>query len=71
MFWGCFSWVGLGPIVPLVGSVTGATYQGVLKTYAVPTLKEHARRVKKKFVFQEDNAPVHTAKVARGFLHSK
>ena len=42
MFWGCFLWVGLGPIFPLVGSVTGATYQGVLKTYAVPTLKEHA-----------------------------
>ena len=71
MFWGCFSWVGLGPIFPLVGPVTGATYREVLETYAVPTLKEHARRVKKKFVFQEDNAPVHTAKVARGFLHSK
>ena len=70
-FWGCFSWVGLGPIFPLVGPVTGATYREVLETYAVPTLKEHARRVKKKFVFQEDNAPVPTAKVARDFLHSK
>jgi transposase/predicted transcriptional regulator len=69
MFWGCFSWFGLGPIIPLVGPVTGKTYRDVLETYAVPTLKEQARKVRKKFVFQEDNAPVHTAKVARDFLN--
>lgn len=71
MFWGCFSWFGLGPIVPLVGAVTGKTYHEVLETYAVPTLKTQERKVKKKFVFQEDNAPVHTAKVARDFLKLK
>jgi len=42
----------------------------VLEKYAVPTLKAQARKVKRRFVFQEDNAPVHTAKVARDFLHS-
>ena len=68
MFWGCFSWIGLGPIVPLIGSVTGVIYHDILATHAVPTLKAHARQMKKKFVFQEDNAPVHTAKVARDFL---
>ena len=42
----------------------------MLEKYAVPTLKAQARKVKRRFVFQEDNAPVHTAKVARDFLHS-
>ena len=68
MFWGCFSWVGPGPIVPLEGSVTGTVYRDILATYAIPTLKLHARRVRKKFLFQEDNAPVHTSKIARDFL---
>lgn len=70
MFWGCFSWVGLGPLVPLEGRVTGVTHRDVLANYAIPTVKSHAKKVKKKFFFQEDNAPVHTARVARSFLTS-
>lgn len=71
MFWACFSFLKLGPIVPLEGSVTGNVYKEVLSTYAVPTLKAFSRQTKKKFIFQEDNAPVHTSKVAREFLHSQ
>ena len=70
MFWSCFSWFGLRPIISLIGSVTGKTYREILETYAVPTLKEQSRKVKKKLVFQEDNAPVHTAKIAQDFLLS-
>jgi transposase len=70
MFWGCFSWIGLGPLVPLTDRVTGATHREILATYAVPTVKSHAKKTKKKFFFQEDNAPVHTAKIARSFLVS-
>jgi len=70
MFWGCFSWVGMGPLVPLVGRVTGNTHREVLENYAVPTVKSHAKKIKKKFLFQEDNAPVYTARVARSFLKS-
>jgi transposase len=71
MFWGCFSFFGLGPLVPLVGSVTGEIHRETLANYAIPTVKAQARKQRKQFFFQEDNAPVHTAKVARDFLLSK
>jgi len=70
MFWGCFSWVGMGPLVPLVGRITGNTHCEVLANYAIPTVKSHAKKIKKKFYFQEDNAPVHTARVARSLIES-
>lgn len=70
MFWGCFSWVGMGPLVPLTGRITGAIHRETLANYAIPTVKSHAKKIKKKFFFQEDNAPVHTAKIARSFLTS-
>ena len=71
MFWACFSYLKLGPIVSLQGSITGEVYKGILEEYAIPTLKAFARQSKRKFIFQEDNAPVHTAKVARNFLLSQ
>ncbi|GBC38667.2 transposable element Tcb2 transposase [Rhizophagus irregularis DAOM 181602=DAOM 197198] len=41
MFWGCFSWRELGPIVPLKGSVTGKTHAKIIQDYVIPTLDEH------------------------------
>ncbi|GBB88543.1 hypothetical protein RclHR1_15090002 [Rhizophagus clarus] len=37
MFWSCFSWYGLGPIVPLKGSVTGQTHAKIIQDYVIPT----------------------------------
>ena len=73
MFWACFSFLKLGPIVPLniKGSVTGNVSKEILSTYAVPTLKGFSQKTRKKYIFQEDNAPVHTSKIAREFLHSQ
>jgi len=71
MFWACFSYLKLGPIVSLQGSITGEVYKGILEEYAIPTLKAFACQSKRKFIFQEDNAPVHTAKVAQNFLLSQ
>ena len=62
MFWGCFSWNGLGPIVPIVGSVTGQTHVKIINEYVVPTLHEYFPDGNG--IFQEDNAPPHRAKVA-------
>ncbi|CAB5394308.1 unnamed protein product [Rhizophagus irregularis] len=62
MFWGCFSWHGLGPIVPLKGSVTGQTHAKVINDYVVPTLQKYFPRGDG--IFQEDNAAPHRSKVA-------
>ncbi len=62
MFWGCFSWNGLGPIVPLEGSVTGKTHAETIKKHVIPTLQKHFPHGNG--IFQEDNATPHRSKVA-------
>ncbi|GBB96224.1 hypothetical protein RclHR1_27010001 [Rhizophagus clarus] len=59
---GCFSWSGLGPIVPLNGSVTGQTHAKVINDFVVPTLHTHFPQGNG--IFQEDNAASHRLKVA-------
>ena len=62
MFWGCFSWHGLGPLIPIHGSITGAAYAETLRKHAIPTLQKLIPR--KQGILQEDNARPHRAKVA-------
>lgn len=68
MFWGCFSWYGLGPLVSLQDSVTGERYAEVLKKYAIPSCYELIPN--DKGILQEDNAPPHRAKVATAVRNS-
>jgi len=65
MFWGCFSRQGLGPIVPLSGTATGATHVIILRKHVMPTM----RRIfpNGDGLFQEDNARSHKSKVAKKF----
>ncbi|CAB5373062.1 unnamed protein product [Rhizophagus irregularis] len=62
IFWGYFSWSGLGPIVPLNGSVTGQTHAQVINNFVVPTLHTHFPQGNG--IFQEDNAAPHRSRVA-------
>lgn len=61
MFWSCMSSAGFGPIVPINGTMNADKYCELLEHVVSPylkTLEESGRRV----VFQQDNAPCHSAK---------
>jgi transposase len=66
MVWAGFAWRGRGPLVLHSGSVTGAVHAQLLMEHAIPALKTMFPR--KNGIFQQDNAPVHTARVAQGVL---
>ena len=68
MFWGCFLWNGLGPLVPVRESMTGKTYVEVLRKHAIPSLRRLVPN--NKGIFQEDNAPPHRARIAADFRES-
>jgi transposase len=59
MVWGCFTRSGVGPLVRLRGRLAAQDYVQVLESNLLPFLEGLKR--KKRFVFQEDNAPIHTS----------
>jgi hypothetical protein len=64
MFWGCFSKVGLGPLVALEGNMNAANYLELLKDTVFPELAASGPPM----VFMQDNAPCHKARVVMDFL---
>ena len=63
MIWGCFTESGLGPLVKLEGRITAVIYVDILQNNLlsyIDTLEN-----KEDYIFQEDNAPIHTANIAK------
>jgi len=67
MFWGCFSKLGLGPLVALEGNMNAEKYIELLKDTIIPELGAAGRPM----VFMQDNAPCHTANVVKSKTASK
>jgi hypothetical protein len=61
MVWGCFTYNGLGPLVRLEGRINAVAYIDVLDNHLLPLLDDLGDE--EDYIFQEDNAPIHTARV--------
>ncbi len=64
MFWGCFSGLGLGPIVAIEETLNSEAYIELLKEHLIPEI----RAVGDNVVFMQDNAPCHKSKAVVEFL---
>ena len=65
MMRGCFSGKGLGPLVKVEGKMKSVDYIKILESHLLPLIDKDFDR--KGYLFQDDNAPVHTAKIVENW----
>lgn len=65
MVWGCFSSLGLGRLVRIDTKMTGEHYVGILQENLNGSALDMGLG---DFIFQQDNDPKHTSKVAKNFF---
>jgi hypothetical protein len=70
MVWGCFAGSHQGPLVSFRGVNTAATYVATLRGNLLPFI-ETMPDLKRDFIFQQDNAPIHTAKLAKAWFQEQ
>ncbi|KAG2466070.1 TC1A transposase, partial [Polypterus senegalus] len=66
MLWGCFSAVGTGRLVRIKGKMTAAMYRDILDEHLLQSALD--LRLGRRFIFQQDNDPKHTAKISKEWL---
>jgi transposase len=69
MVWGCFSGKGLGPLVKVDGKMNHRDYIEILDKNLVPLITTQFRS--RGYKFQDDNAPVHTARNVQNWIKEK
>ena len=69
MVWGCFSGYGLGGLYRTQGTMDQNQYKTVLQDIMIPSASRLFGR--RKFLFQQDNAPCHKARSVMDFLTKK
>ncbi|KAG2463217.1 TCB1 transposase, partial [Polypterus senegalus] len=66
MLWGCFSVAGTGRLVRIKGKMTAAMYRDILDENLLQSALD--LRLGRRFIFQQDNDPKHTAKISKEWL---
>ncbi|KAG2461631.1 TCB1 transposase, partial [Polypterus senegalus] len=66
MLWGCFSVAGTGRLVRIKGKMTAAMYRDILDENLLQSTLD--LRLGRRFIFQQDNIPKHTAKISKEWL---
>uniref|UniRef100_A0A9J7YJZ1 Tc1-like transposase DDE domain-containing protein n=1 Tax=Cyprinus carpio carpio TaxID=630221 RepID=A0A9J7YJZ1_CYPCA len=68
MLWGCFSAAGTGQLVAIEGKINSAKYRDILDENLLQSAQD--LRLGRRFTFQQDNDPNHTAKIMKEWLHN-
>ncbi len=68
MLWGCFSAAGTGRLVAIEGKMNAAKYRDILDEHLLQSAQD--LRLGRRFTFQQDNDPKHTAKITKEWLHN-
>ncbi|CAB1445178.1 unnamed protein product [Pleuronectes platessa] len=69
MLWGCFSSAGTGKLVRIEGKMDGAKYREILEENLMQSAKD--LRLGRRFIFQQDNDPKHTARATKEWFGLK
>ncbi|CAH1760180.1 1387_t:CDS:2 [Entrophospora sp. SA101] len=56
MFWGCFGWHGVGPLIVVEGNMDSNDYSNILAGHFIPWVNNYPNSI-----FQQDKAPCHTS----------
>uniref|UniRef100_A0AAZ3PSB7 Transposase n=1 Tax=Oncorhynchus tshawytscha TaxID=74940 RepID=A0AAZ3PSB7_ONCTS len=67
--WGCFPVAGTGRLVRIKGKMNGTKCREILDENLLQSAQEH--RLGRRFTFQQDNDPKHTAKTKQEWLRGQ
>ena len=68
MVWGCFAGPHQGPLVSFRGINTAVTYVAALQENLLPFIETMPLHIKHNFIFQQDNATIHTARITKAWF---
>ncbi|CAB4389996.1 unnamed protein product [Rhizophagus irregularis] len=65
MFWGCFGWHGVGPLVVVEGNMNSDDYVNILANHFIPWVNNYPNSI-----FQQDGASCHTSSYSVWWMSS-